>query len=238
MTRSALSTTIVPPPEQYNNTHISVEAESSNTTHTANAPLMQWRVDVHATVVDWADQGFGNTMEEEGRRTTPSSAARIVHTTPFHSGSDGCSLLDFYSNHSLISMLTHYYVALKSIDGGGDVHEFSLNLLSSERGAMIDSRTILGYLPDDIYEMTQTKIFSKQPKLEIETEEGDFKCFKYSGKEGGVLVGKPAHFSHELEAIGVCVKEYTISSERIRLRKNMGNKEIQSKTNTICTHQN
>lgn len=81
----------------------------------------------------------------------------------------------------IVEKQAHYYVALKSIDVGGDVHEFSGGLFSSERGAMIDSGTTLGYLPNDIYETTQKKIFSKQAKLDIETEEGGFKCFKYSG---------------------------------------------------------
>ncbi|KAJ8439440.1 hypothetical protein Cgig2_021554 [Carnegiea gigantea] len=76
----------------------SAEADSSGTTHIANPPLRRWRVDVRATVydvtVDWADQGFENMMEKEGRRTTLSSAARVACTPPLHSGSDGCGQIE------------------------------------------------------------------------------------------------------------------------------------------------
>ncbi|KAJ8427503.1 hypothetical protein Cgig2_028174 [Carnegiea gigantea] len=49
--------------------------------------LLSWG-DINFSV-DWANQGFGNTMEEEGRQTTPSSTARTVHAPPLHSESDG-----------------------------------------------------------------------------------------------------------------------------------------------------
>ncbi|KAJ8430860.1 hypothetical protein Cgig2_007100 [Carnegiea gigantea] len=39
-----------------------------------------------------ADRGFGNMMEEEGSRTTPSSAAREVYAPPFLNGSAGYGL--------------------------------------------------------------------------------------------------------------------------------------------------
>ncbi|KAJ8427500.1 LOW QUALITY PROTEIN: hypothetical protein Cgig2_028171 [Carnegiea gigantea] len=46
-----------------------------------------------AWIVDWADQGFGNTMEEEGHQTTPSLVAHVACTPPLHSGSDGCGYI-------------------------------------------------------------------------------------------------------------------------------------------------
>lgn len=93
----------------------------------------------------------------------------------------------------ILSHMQHYNVLMLRMEVDGNVMK-----LGSGRPSIIDSGTTLTYLPDDMFERLMNVLISKQPDLDFNTVEEQFKCFQYSGDVDDGFPPVKFHFDDSL----------------------------------------
>lgn len=102
----------------------------------------------------------------------------------------------------LIPNQPHYNINLKSIEVGGDVLQFSSDVLDSDSGksTIVDSGTTLAYLEDDLYNPIIGQIMAAQTSLRYFSEQ-QFTCFQFRDNVDEGFPTVTFHFENSLSLV-------------------------------------